>query len=316
MNLNIKSIKAYAAARMEANAPAARRLILMYALILAGAQVLNLGAGELLLRQADKMTGLSAIGIRSILISAQRMLGLLLTVLSPLWLAGYMAAALDLARGEAPASDRLTCAIRSPWRYLICFLLLLIRIFACGYVAVLGAALLLSFFPLAVFSGDPNAILQDPAATAQFMQEAMPLILGLSALFLLIALVLLFRYRLFLFVAADHPELRSSMVLRVSSALMQGVGRQFLRLDLSFWWYYLLLVAVEAIPLGGQLTILLDISVPMGDWFYLLLDAIYLTASTLLAIVFMNRIQVTYAATYDQLVKAKTEAMQAALPQK
>lgn len=311
MNLNIASLKAYAASRLEDSRDALRKQVLIYVLVWLGAQLLSLLGGQLLITQADKMTGLSAAGVRSILMSAQQVLNILVSVLTPLWTAGYWLSCLDAARGKSPEPKRLTYGLSHAGKYIFSALLVALRILLFSYLAAIIMSLFMSFLvPASLMGADPNAILSgDGAALDAAVQGLMPLVYAMLAVVLVIAAVMLFRYRLLYFVAADYTSMPSGHILRVSSELMRGLWGQFIKLDLSFWWYWLLYGLVQCLSSAGLVMLLLDIPFPIReDLFLLLLDGAYLLAFALFHLLFANRVRVTYAAAYDQLLQMRLQS--------
>lgn len=315
MNLNIKGIKSYSAQRLSENKASLFRAVMIYALVLAGAQALSMILGKILLTQADKMTGLSASGIRTILMSAQQVMRLLVGVLAPLWQVGYLLSCLDVSRGKAANPQRLTYGIRHAGKYMLCYLLVALRVFLRGYLAMILGAFALSFFLSGAVPLDPAVIdTQDPAAmealTSQVLTAIRPMLIPafilMLALACLVILPMLYRYRLMIYLAADHPELRPGQVLRLSDFLMRGVRLQYLKLDLSYWWFYLLLGLAEAVPAAVFALPYLNLTLPIrDDWFFIILQFLYLALLTVISLLFYNRVQVTYAAAYDHLSQAR-----------
>lgn len=315
MNLNIKGIKSYSAQRLSDNKASLFRVVLIYALVLAGVQAASMIISQVLVNQADKMTGLSASGIRAILMSAQQILTLLVGVLAPLWQVGYLVSCLDVSRGKAADPHRLTYGIRHAGKYMLCYLLVALRVFLLGYITLILGTTILSFLLTSTVSLDPGAInSQDPAAmealTIQVLAAIRPLLIPgaivLLALCALVILPMLYRYRLMIYLAADHPELRPGQVLRLSDFLMRGVRLQYLKLDLSYWWFYLLLGLAEAVPAAVFALPYLNLSLPISDdLFFIILQLLYLALLTVISLLFYNRVQVTYAAAYDHLSQAR-----------
>ena len=83
---------------------------------------------------------------------------------------------------------------------------------------------------------------------------------------------------------------------------MKGNKRRFLRLDLSFWWYYLLLFLASLLCYGDLVLAMLGVSLPLSSSVsYFLFYALFLAAQFGIYWFCLSRVEVTYALAYDSL---------------
>lgn len=316
MKWNIRELKAQSRSLLARNRTGAEKLVLYYVLILLGAQLLNVTLGQYLVNQADTFTGLSGEHTKSMLMTGKTLLDCLVIVLSLLLPAGYQAGLLSLARGDAPNPGVLSLGFQRPARYLVCFLLLILRMVGLTYLLLLGFSLILApFFPLppevtleGIYANDPTVMALAGEALGPFL-----IVLGVAAAIL--AIFLFYRYRLLFLVAADWPDLRSGQILRVSSELTRGFRLQFLRLDLSFWWYGLLMLVIEALPYLDLILARFGIVLPLpAAAVETILMVGYLLIWGGVTLLFNNRVQAPYAMAYDGIMRYREDVAKQLAP--
>ena len=113
---------------------------------------------------------------------------------------------------------------------------------------------------------------------------------------------IMYQYRMVTFCIADGEQPRALAALRDSIQMMRRNRFALFRLDLSFWWYYLLQALVSVICYGDMLLSMAGIALPWSSGVSTLL---FLAMSLLLQLAvfyfFLNRVTVTYATAYDAL---------------
>ena len=82
--------------------------------------------------------------------------------------------------------------------------------------------------------------------------------------------------------------------------MMKGNCLKVMRLDLSFWWYYLLSFVATAVAYGDVLLAWAGISLPWSETVgYFLFYGIYMVIRFGLFYFFLARVTAAYALTYD-----------------
>jgi uncharacterized membrane protein len=102
------------------------------------------------------------------------------------------------------------------------------------------------------------------------------------------------------YIIIDKPSIGAMMALRESKKMMKGHRLQLLKLDLSFWWYYLATGVAMVICYGDILLPMLGLELPVPEvvsflGFYVL----YLAASFGVHYFLRNRVEVCYGMAYD-----------------
>ena len=90
--------------------------------------------------------------------------------------------------------------------------------------------------------------------------------------------------------------------------MTHGRRLDIFKLDLSFWWFYVLDGLTLALCYGDLILGLMGISLPISaDVSYFLFYVLYLAAQLGLYVFARNRVECTYAAGYDALRRERTE---------
>lgn len=301
MNFENAALRRESRRAVELAGAQGRRTALVYAAVAAGAGVLCTLVSLALTVQSESMTGLSGRGGRSAMLAVQMMLTILLALLSPLWNAGYSAAALDLSRHGEVTPRRLLWGFGQWKRLLICGLLLMLQGLALMYLAMMLVSVVYVMTPLS--AGITAADLEALTISGNlFSGRTLPLTILSMAAMVAVAAFLFYRYRLVFFLMADHPEIPGIQLLRMSAGLIRGYKGGFFRLDLGFWWYYLLLALAQAAAYWDIFLEMAGVPVPLSATARTVLCAV-LNGGLLVAVqyFFKNRVYATYAGAYNLL---------------
>ena len=277
-------------------------VILLLSLILAAADYF-------LDQQIGTTGGLSGMGTRSMLTTVQSILRLAQLVLLPFWQIGYTYYTLLVARRESAGIPSLLEGFRrfGP--------VLRLKALVAGMAAILGlisayaASALFMLTPLsAPLLAEAEALLTENASDAAIMEALIPLLetytlpimILFSLCFLAGGIFLFFRFRLAELWLMDHPEGGALAALRTSRRMMQGNMKAMLRIDLSYWWYYLLAALVSALAMGDVILDSIGLELTTDAFFshYLLFFSLYAWAHLALYWWKQNEVSVTYAQAY------------------
>lgn len=313
-----RQLKAAAAQSLQNAAYNPKKLVLIHtAAVLVFFAVLAI-VDYLLEQQISSTGGLSGLGTRTVLATAQQVLQLSEQILIPFWQIGYLYAMLRFSRGETAGPETLLTGFR---RFLPFLRLHLIQFFsyagvalACSYVACnlvfftpWGSNMIESLLPLLSESEVVDVAVLEEAVIAAMDQIMLPLLAIFGILFLSIGAPMFYRYRMGQYLLMDDPQMGALSALRTSRRITRGNRVALFRLDLSFWWFYLLDGMITALWFGGTLLSLLGISLPMSEEVsQLVFYGLYMVCQLGLYLGCRNQVEVTYANAYSALRQPQT----------
>lgn len=259
--------------------------------------------------QIGETGGLSGIGLRSVLTTAQSTLGILSAVLLPFWEMGFLFAAMKMARKESATPMDLFQGFRRFGPVLRLFLLEILLYFS---IMILSANIGSFLFMLTPFAQPLAEIMssitpENITATMEtamdtLMEAAVPMYVIIGIVLAALAIPVLYRFRMARYLILDEPKLGALQALGTSHKLMRHNRWSLFRLDLSLWWYYLLTVLCAVLAYSDALLPTLGITLPFSETAALLLSfGLYCIAQLLLAWFFLSPVAVTYATAYDTL---------------
>ena len=323
MKLDIRELKARAAALADENRASLRTLVLWFCGVLA---VLTLGSNGLSLyldSQIGNTGGLEGIGLRSLLQTIQTLLSYINQFFGPYWTAGFLAAMIAMVHGRQPQPRDLAEGFRRPLRIL-------------GYVVFEAAAALLLMVAVANVAAvlftmspmgddfyenvaplllDPNILtaegyLNEELITVDALVRSMlPMLVITGVIYLPLFAVMAYGFRLALYLVLEG-KMGAIPAHFLSVRLMKGHMLQMLRLDLGWWWYYLLEGLCYCVAYLPSILLLLDVGLPMGDTAALFVGmAAYCGLYTLLCLWKKPQVDASYVLAYEAILpKAPQEA--------
>ena len=151
---------------------------------------------------------------------------------------------------------------------------------------------------------EDESLLQDAAALEAAMLEVMdsvlvPLLVIFLLVFLVLALPVSYRLRMADRCLLDAPEEGALHAMRQSTRLTKGNCLKLVKLDLSFWWFYLLDALVTAVAYGDL--ILGAVTEKSSDVTYFGFFGLYLLYQLGLYCWRRNQVETTYALAYEAL---------------
>lgn len=312
--LNPRALKSAAADALRQSPIPPRKLVAIHTgitLVLA----LALTVIHFLLEQQIGTTGgLNGIGLRSALVTAQSILQLAQSVLMPFWSAGFLFSALQIHRRRDLSAGSLLEGFRRFGPILrlqiaqgvLYFFLSTGSVYLSSFLFAMSpwsAPLVEAMEPLVSnpeLMADPEAL--TAALAGPLEQLTVPILLIFAAVFLVACVPMLYRFRLAQYIILEEGSTRALAAMSASAWLMKGNFLQFLKLDLSFWWYYLLELLVSVICYADVLISLLNISLPWSPTVTFFGSfVLYLICLLLLHLWKKSDVEVTYAAAYDAL---------------
>ena len=300
-----KYLKKKASNRLQSgNAP--KKVVLVYAGIVALSSLVVTVVQDLLDSQISQTGGIQNIGTRSMLTTADTVLTIAQLLLVMCLTLGYTGSMLRIARGQYASPNSLKAGGERIWVLLRTRLLQMLIMTAAAFALcflVVNVCLLtpLSNRVIAVMGTvSAEELLSNGLALMGLYSAMLPIIL-----IYLVALVPLLwyfscTYRMVDYLLIDRPQLGAFGALRESRRMMQGNMKMMLRVDLSFWWYYLLQALVSVLIYLNMVLAPFAIGLP-PELLYWGTVVLYLAADFALRYFFSNKVAVTYALFYDSL---------------
>lgn len=306
-----KYLKVKAAHRLK-DGKEPQKIVLVYAGLLAGSSLIVNAVKYLLDGQISQTGGLQGIGTRSALSTASSALTIAYMLLTICLTLGYTAAMLRIARGQFTSVNTLKAGLERIWLLLRTRLLQGIILVAMSFALCLFVA---NIYVLTPFSNQLIAamlpLMEDGAvltsdAIMSVWESAYGAMLPITIIYLAALLVLLWffscTYRMVDYLLIDRPQLGAFGALRESRRMMHGNMKMMFRVDLSFWWYYLLQFIVGCLVYLDLILAICGVALPLSSAAYFFaVVLVYLAADFAVRYFFSNRVAVTYALFYDNL---------------
>ncbi len=316
--LNPRELKDAASRRIQEASFDPKKLILIHTGVIVALNLIVSGLNVYLSEQIGTTGGLGGLGLRSVLQTAQTVLSYFATFFTPFWTAGLLFSMVSVARGNEVGPRSLLHGFRRFGSVLSYTLWeMLIYMFACMMLCYLVTYVYL-MTPLArEFLVYMEKLMQNPElflANGSVNMAALPLetlypmlipllILYFAAL-IPVALCLGYRFRLGIFLLVEGIPRGALGAFFVSSKLMKGHKWQMLKLDLSFWWYYLLEGLLMLVLYLDVILSALGIALPVsGIVAYFITILLYGVLQLVLHWWIKARIDVTYASAYEAIYR-------------
>lgn len=314
--MNIPSARALeqaAGQRLERAEYDPKKLSAIHAAISLGVTLLLSLVSLFLNRQIHNTGGLSGIGSRTALMSAQSVLQLAANLALPFWEVGFLYCALQLSRGRSSQPKDLTAGFRQWSRLLRLWLLQGILYFGIAFLAIQAASILCAMTPLGtqmLEAMEPfmnnTALLEKGLSDVQIealLKAMIPVYAIAGAAFLAIALPFFYRFRMSSYLVFDQTYLRPMEAMRFSRRMMQGNCVALFKVDLHFWWYYGLLLLCAAASYLDVLLLAFGVTLPVSaEAAAIVCLGIHSIAGLLIARSFRSRVATVYACAYDSLI--------------
>lgn len=308
-----REIASFAAQRL-ANAPGEKRITAIYAGLILGMAALVTVVNYILNTQMDNYGGLGNMGIRRVLSSIQTMLPLAQSILAMCLEVGFLAAMLRIARGQFVSPQTLRLGFDRFWVLLRCAIFKNLILTANVFAGVYFGIMIFMVTPLSepamevlrpYLSGltvlDPTLVMNEMDYAA-FAGALLPAYAICAVTIGLMAVPVLYSYRMVNYVIIDRPAMGALAALRESKQMMRRNRFALFKLDLRLWWYYAAMLGATVLCYGDVILPLLGVELPMsGDASYFLFFAAYLAALFVVYYFLRNRVEVAYGLAYDAL---------------
>ena len=298
------------------NAPQNRKTLLLHALPALALPILISAINLFLDGQLANTGGLSGIGMRSTLETIQTVLSSAIRILLPFWQLGLFYIAIQISRGTAGRPQHLFEGFRRWGSALRLMLLRAIRYFSKLFLGLLLGSLLYSILPL---SSNLTKVIEEISKDPAFSQVSADVLMaeitsrlgfwdlalqyGFCLLFAgILTVPLFYHYRMSDYALLDSEKPGAFQALQESTSLMHGNRVRLFKLDLQFWWYYLLTLLATATSYGDLILPFLGIQLPTSkEWAYMIFALISATLHFILYYLFRGQVETTYACVYNAL---------------
>lgn len=310
---NTRALKTFAAERLS-GAPMEKKIVLIYSGLMTGLALLTTLVNYVLGLQIDQMGGLSQIGTRTLLSTVQSMLPLVQSLVVMCIELGYVAAMLRVARGQYSSPNTLRLGFDRFWTLLRCSIIQGLIYAGLGIAAMYLSSMIFVMSPWgqpfmeAMAAVMPQTSLLNPqmllddTTVMQLIPTMLPMFLMVLIACLVLVVPVSFRFRMANYVIIDKPGMGASAALRESRKMMRGNCLKLLKLDLSYWWYFIVLFVIACIGNLDQWLPLFGVTLPVSaEVAYFGFYAVYLGLQMAAYFFLRNRIEVTYALVYDAI---------------
>lgn len=315
-----KTLRTGAARKMLLAGDEGKRAVLIHTAVTLGASVVTLLLEMVLNQRIESATGLAGLGSRGILETLRQLLLLANLIVLPFWELGIRKFALRAARDEDAGPGDLTEGFRRFGPVLRLMLIRLVLLMVLGTLCIYVGATIFSFTPAAApiadammpymeqMMADPYAAMPDiEALLAAIPEEAMAdmtntMLVICGVLMAILCLPVLYVFRLADPAVLDMPRTGAIMAMIKSFRAVRRHPLRMLKVDLGFWWYYLLLALTVAVSYGDTILKSFGASLPVSDAAAFLIAALLGAAANFALYLFARgRVEIAYAMAYDEM---------------
>ena len=293
-----------------------KKIVLIYEGVALGITLLLAVLSFYINERIANMGGLSALGQQAIWSTVQAVLELAVMIFLPLWQMGLVYVSLKWVRGENATANDLLQGVRrfGPVLRLRLLELFLFAVLAMAISNVASIIFLLTPFsnelieamkPLLEQMEDPTLteLTFTPEQMAELMEKAMPLMILCGVLFAVVFVFAFYRIRF-----ADYGVMDGKGAFRSlidSFHYTHKKSLQVAKVDLYFWWFYLLQVLCALLQMGDTLLTAVGVELPISvDGAYFLFYILGGLALLVLQWRCYAPVATTYAETYEILERS------------
>lgn len=252
--------------------------------------------------------GLSGLGTRTVLETVSEVVRMGAALAMPFWTAGYYCCVLAMIRGRQFGPSTLLEGFRNFGPVLRLYL---IRTIYTALLAIACFYLGIQIFMLTPLSAETSAILEPLMAQGELIlddttmlaleQAMLPGFAVVGLVFAILGAPLLYNLRLAELALLDDPKAGAMTAIHRSRAMMRGNRLALFKLDMSFWWFYLLDGLALGLCYADMFLPMLGIELPINaDLAFFLSYVLYLAAQTALYVLARNKVECTLALGYTQ----------------
>ena len=317
-----RSLRASVLTALAENPGDPRKTALVYIAITSAATLLVDILLTVLANKISQTSGLGSMGTRTTLSTISSVLPIVQMLLVLVIHLGYQKATMKVVRRQTVAPATLKEGLPALARLIRATLLmgglyLILAIFAMYAASFIFSLTPLSnsfydmVLPLLSEGGDIYTLLaSDPVLLAQVAGAILPVFPIFVLIFVMMAAPFYYGYRMMNYCLLDERRMGARRAMRESARMMKGHRLSLLKMDLSFWWYFLAQGLIGCLLYYDVFLSMLGVALPWSEMVsYYIFLVLYLVLSAVLCYFCMNRVETTYAAVYDH-IRPKTESTQ------
>ena len=295
-----------AAGESVARDPSAKKLIAIHSGIPALISLALTALSYLLSLQISDTGGLGGLGTRSMLESLQMMLQVGNIAFTLFWSMSYVGIVTRWARGEQARTADLWEGFRQFGPVLRAGLLKGAVYFTVCFVAVQVSSIVYAASPViekyAVMFESMAADLSYMPSEEEMLAFLISYLPFLGIVMLLLCIPVVYRLRLMDFALMDQPKMGAFAAMRTSIVLTRHNCLNLFKLDLRFWWFYLLELAVACLYYGDWILTLAGVDLGLSPELLLFAACVVGLACQLALYIWRkNQVFTAYAMVYQKL---------------
>lgn len=310
---SVRDIKAEAdRAFQRAREP--QKVILPYVCVMVLLAALLTVSNAMLSDRIADTGGLANFGLRSILSTIQSVLPMAQTVIMIGLEFGYLHAILRMSRGQYADHTDLKVGFRrfgaicrmTMWQYFLLFGIVMMLFYLSVQIFLLTPWAtplieLLTPFVSTTMQMDVTAMMDDATMDAA-IRIMLPMLIIYAILCVIVVIPMLYRFRMAAYVLLDDPQGRGFAALKTSTRIMRKNKFRLFKLDLSFWWFYGLMLLANVVAYGDVILAMVGIQLPINEIvaFYLFFF-LYLVMLFAIYYFLRNPVEFAYAKAYDAI---------------
>ena len=253
---NYRDIKHRAGQALDYTPWDIKKLVLVFSLALLCASPILIGVDALLALGMNSAGGLGGLAVYSLLATVSSTLSLAFTVFSLFWGPAISYCALMVLRQQDPWPRGLFRGFKK-WLSVLKYNLLIVAFLIALVIAISPFAAMLSLPLMEDYVQIIENAPQDEAAMMTYLESIpmeqltmslIPMVLIVAGLILVVTVPLSYRIRIALLLQLDEEQIGTREAIRFSFRATKGSCKQLFFMDLSFWWYYILLALSTAVP--------------------------------------------------------------------
>ena len=320
---NRKAVRAAAVQALDENPGRPKQVAGIYVAVTIGTSFLSMVLMALLDHRISQTGGLANMGLRSALSTVQTLLPVLQSLLLILLQLGYQKAALEITQHRAvnprtllQGAPRFATMIRALLlQYGLYTLLIILSMYGASFV-FMSTPLSNSFYELMTpMMEDPDLLAEAMRSDPELLYKMVSSLLPALPIFLVMAMAIcapfFYGYRMVSYCILNGGRARASM--RESARMMKGHRLELLKLDLSFWWFYLAQGISTVVLYGDVILDTVGVMLPWSaDVTYYLFYGLSLVMEGLVYYCCLNRVEVAYATAYN-ILRPKAQPAQGAV---
>ena len=314
--MDIHNRKALKLAAKQSLTRSSYRLIVIHKAVLLGAALLITLVSFFLQAKINTTGGLSGIGMRNVLSTAQSAISLAGAILLPFWKVGILYVAIRTVRGLQTNKDHLLSGFYCFGAF---FRLMLLRValwFVLAFASLNASSVIFAATPFAskmeeaasplleqIQASGAESVVIDRQMMETLLPTIIPMIVIFSIVYLMLSVYFQYRLRMADYCIFDANKTGAFSALLKSWKMTRANTLALFRLDLSFWWFFVLEGLILLVSYGAELLMLLGISLPMAyETAQIVFYCLSIPLSLLLYWCFGMYLQATYAKAYDALL--------------